>query len=79
MWISCDFPSGARFKYCITRYNDKLDFAFSNDEKECNTQMKIFTEWLKHNKKMSYGNLFKELKTLCEGCNTGKDLITKMK
>lgn len=79
MWISCNFPSGGRFKYRVTRYDDRLDFAFSNDEEECKTQMKTFTQWLERNKKSSYGNLFNKLESLCEGCNTGNELITKMK
>jgi len=79
MWISCKFPSGANFKYRVTRYDSRLEFAFSNDDDEAKTQMKIFNDWIKRNYTTSYGNLFKDLEKLCLTCNTGKELITKMK
>jgi len=79
MWISCQFPSGANFKYRVTRYDSRLEFAFSNDDAEMRSQMKIFNEWLKKNHTTSYGDLFDKLETLCEGCKSGKELITKMK
>jgi len=78
MWISCQFSSGANFKYTVTRYNSKLEFAFSNDDDEAKIQMMIFNEWLKKNHTTSFGNLFKDLEKLCKRCNTGKDLITLM-
>lgn len=78
MWISCKFPSGANFKYRVTRYNSTLEFAFSNDDSEAKTQMKIFNDWIKRNHTSSYGNLFKDLQSLCETCNTGQQLITLM-
>ena len=78
MWISCKFPSGANFKYRVTRYDSRLEFAFSNNDDEAKTQMKTFNEWLKKNHTSSYGNLFKDLEELCMKCNTGKELITLM-
>ena len=79
MWISCKFPSGANFKYRITRYDSRLEFAFSNDDDEAKVQIKTFNEWLKKNHTTSYGDLFNKLENLCKVCNTGKELITKMK
>jgi len=78
MWISCKFPSGANFKYRVTRYDSRLEFAFSNDDNEAKEQMTIFNSWIKRNHTTSYGNLFNDLESLCERCNTGKELITLM-
>jgi len=77
MWISCNFPSGARFKYRITRYNTTLEFAFSNDDEEGSEQLSIFKKWLAANT-TSYGDLFIKLEDLCMKCKSGKQLITKM-
>ena len=79
MWISCQFPSGSRFKYRVTRYDTRLEFAINNDDNEAKTQMGIFKEWIKANNTTSYGDLFTKLETLCEGCVSRKDLINKMK
>jgi len=79
MWISCHFPSGANFKYRVRRYDTTLEFAFSNDDDEGKAQMVVFNNWLKRTHTTSYGDLFKDLESLCEGCNTGVELISKMK
>ena len=79
MWISCQFPSGANFKYRVTRYDTKLEFAFSNDDAEAKTQITIFKEWLEENHTTSYGDLFNDLETLCLTCKSGQELISKMK
>jgi len=78
MWISCKFPSGGNFKYTITRYSKKLEFAFSNDPEENDKQLKIFNLWIKVNT-TTYGELFSKLHGLSLMCNTGKELITLMK
>jgi len=78
MWISCKFPSGGNFKYRVTRYDSRLEFAFSDDDNEAKKQLSIFNAWIKTKHTSSYGNLFKALQNLCEKCNTGKQLITNM-
>jgi len=79
MWISCHFPSGAKFKYLVRRYDTTLEFAFSNDDDESAVQLEIFKSWLKANHTTSYGDLFKKLEGLCNTSKSGKQLISKMK
>jgi hypothetical protein len=79
MWINCVFPSNGNFRYRVTRYDSRLTIAFSDNDPEAKAQMETFQAWLKTNHTTSYGNLFKKLETLCEGCKSGKELINKMK
>jgi len=79
MWISCHFPSGAKFKYRVRRYDSTLEFAFSNDDDESAVQLGIFKNWLDANHTTSYGDLFHKIEALCKTCKTGKELIIKMK
>jgi len=78
MSISCRFPSGGRFKYRVTRYDTKLEIAFSNVASEAKVQIKIFLKWLKDNHTSTYGSLFDKIESLCKGCKTGKELIKLM-
>jgi len=78
MWISGEFPTGGNFKYRVRRYDTTLEVAFSNDPTEGEKQMRVFNDWIERNT-TSYGCLFNKLEELCNTCESGKELITKMK
>lgn len=79
MSISAKFPSGANFRFFIGRSGEKLELAFSNDEKELNEQMKIFTAWMKYREGETNVERFNRLEELCKKCKSGKELINLMK
>lgn len=75
MWISCTFPTGGQFEYIVTRYSKTLKLEFSSDPKRATN---IFQDWIKTNT-TSYGCLFNKIEELCNTCESGIELITKMK
>jgi hypothetical protein len=79
MSITAKFPSGANFRYFISRSGERLSIAFSNDSKELKEQSKIFGEWVKHRKGETNIDVFNRLEELCKKCKSGKELINLMK
>lgn len=79
MSISAKFPSGANFRFFIGRSGEKLELAFSSDEKELNEQMKVFVSWIKLRKGETNIDRFNRLEELCKKCKSGKELINLMK
>jgi len=78
MSMTVKFKSGANFKYSIGRSGKKLQLAFSNDSNELKNQMEIFQLWLKK-ENLTHEERFSKLETLCNKCNSGKELIELMK
>ena len=77
MWFKCTFPSGCKLKVTIRRYEIAIDHLFLPYEFTIMVEANIIRQWVKDNSP-TYGEMFKRLETLCETCNTGKELITKM-
>jgi len=78
MWISAKFPSGASYKVTINRNGERLQMAFSNDDKEASMQIKIFNNWLKFRPKETNEERFERLERLTKQCTSGKMLIKLM-
>ena len=76
MWFSCKFKTGEFFKFMVTRYSTELTgTSMGNDIDE---DLHVILTWIIKRHTSSYGNLFRDLETLCRRCNTGQDLISLM-
>ena len=79
MTITGKFPSGASFKYFIGRSGERIELAFSNDDKVLSEQLKTFKNFMELRPKETNIDRFDRLEKLCEGCKSGSELILKMK
>jgi len=77
MWISSKFQDGTSFKYRVTRYNTEISGTSMGGDIE--EDLQVIHQWATRRHTSSYGNLFKDLEAICLTCNTGHELITKMK
>jgi len=78
MWLKCTFPSGCKLKVTIRRYEISIDHLFLPYESTIMVEANVIRDWIKENSP-TYGQMFDRLGEICMTCESGKELITKMK
>ena len=78
MSIAAKFPSGASYRFSVSRSGERLTLAFSNDDKELAAQTKIFANWMKFRPGELNQGRFERLEELTKTCKSGKELINKI-
>ena len=78
MSIAAKFPSGASYRFSVSRIGERLTVAFSNNNKILQAQTKIFAAWMKLRPSEVNQGRFDRLEELTKTCTSGKELIIKM-
>ena len=76
--ISAKFPSGASFRFSVTRSGERLMVAFSNDDTEANRQSLIMQKFAQCKGEETYLDVINRLEKVCEDCKSGSEVITKI-
>ncbi len=78
MTITAKFPSGASLKWRIGRGGEKLEVAFSNDNKTLREQTAKIGRWLQFRPNENNQMRFDRLEALMKGCKSGAEVIAKI-
>jgi hypothetical protein len=77
--LTTTFPSGGSLKFSVSRGGEKLMVGFSNDPVICKQQLACVAKWVKLSDSESNGQRMLRIKSMCESCNSGSEMIEKIK